>query len=158
MQTKIPGHEGIGTITELGDRVGNKLRIGQRVGVKWINETCGTCDICLRDPTACPEQNNSGRDRPGTLQQYVNVAAEHASPIPSGLSGALAAPLLCGTFIALTLFEGTCSSYFSSSLDADRGGSGGIAGLTLYSAIGRARVQAGDYVVITGAGGGLGHL
>jgi len=107
MQTNIPGHEGIGITMSLGDRIGKQLRLDQRVSVKWINETCGTCKICLHDLIACPQRNNSGRDRPGTTQQYVAVAAEHTSPIPSVLSEGLAAPILCGTFISLPLSEGT---------------------------------------------------
>jgi D-arabinose 1-dehydrogenase-like Zn-dependent alcohol dehydrogenase len=32
------------------------------------------------------------------------------------------------------------------------------AGLTLYSAIAKARLRPGDWLVIPGAGGGLGHM
>jgi propanol-preferring alcohol dehydrogenase len=96
MDVHIPGHEGIGTVVKLGSDVGNERLLGQRVGIKWIHETCGDCEICQRDLTACPNQHNSGRDRPGTLQEYVAVPAKHASPIPDGISGHIAAPLLCG--------------------------------------------------------------
>ncbi|KAJ9144072.1 Polyketide synthase, enoylreductase [Pleurostoma richardsiae] len=130
MDVHVPGHEGVGTIVRLGERVAqaaSTLRLGQRVGVKWIHETCGTCDICERDETSCPNQHNSGRDRPGTLQQFVVVPARNATPIPDGISSAAAAPLLC-------------------------------AGLTMYSAIGKSRTRQGDWIVIQGAGGGLGHI
>ncbi|CAK7228000.1 hypothetical protein SEUCBS140593_006766 [Sporothrix eucalyptigena] len=69
MDVHVPGHEGIGSIVKLGSGVGDRRRIGQRVGVKWINETCKTCDICQKDETLCPDQHNSGRDTPGTLQE-----------------------------------------------------------------------------------------
>ncbi|PCG94251.1 Polyketide synthase, enoylreductase [Penicillium occitanis (nom. inval.)] len=127
MGVHIPGHEGIGTVVKLGSDVGNERALGQRVGIKWIHETCGDCEICERDSTACPNQHNSGRDRPGTLQEYVAVPAKHASPIPDGISGHLAAPLLC-------------------------------AGLTMFSAVNKTNTRKGDFLIITGAGGGLGHL
>lgn len=105
MDVHVPGHEGIGLIVKLGSSVGNRRHIGQRVGVKWINETCRACDICQQDETSCPEQHNSGRDRAGTLQEYVTVSAEQASPIPDGVPSHVAAPLLCGTSLVFCLVE-----------------------------------------------------
>ena len=34
----------------------------------------------------------------------------------------------------------------------------GVAGLTMYSAIAKAKLRPGDWLAIPGAGGGLGHL
>ncbi|KAF7561521.1 hypothetical protein G7046_g2623 [Stylonectria norvegica] len=109
MDVNITGHEGIGDIVQMGQDV-QALRLGQRVGVKWIHETCGAC-----------------RDRDGTLQQYVVVPWKHATPIPDGIKSEIAAPLLC-------------------------------AGLTMYSAVKKSKTQLGDWIVIQGAGGGLGHI
>ena len=95
MDVNIAGHEGIGDVVQLGRDV-QALRLGQRVGVKWIHETCGVCEVCKRDSTLCSLQHNSGRDRDGTLQQYVTVPANHATPIPEGIRSEIAAPLLCG--------------------------------------------------------------
>ncbi|KAJ2956097.1 hypothetical protein NQ176_g11344 [Zarea fungicola] len=131
MDVKIAGHEGVGHVVQVGSSVPESgafsRRVGQRVGVKWIHETCGDCAVCERDETLCDAQHNSGRDRPGTLQQYVVVPAKHASPIPDGVESKIAAPLLC-------------------------------AGLTMYSAIAKTNSQKNDWVVIQGAGGGLGHM
>ena len=41
---QIGGHEGVGTIVKLGagaEAYGRK--IGERVGIKWINGTCSVC-------------------------------------------------------------------------------------------------------------------
>ncbi|KAB5578624.1 hypothetical protein GE09DRAFT_1214783 [Coniochaeta sp. 2T2.1] len=132
MTVHIPGHEGVGHIVSKGSQVPPSVSLGQLVGIKWIHSTCHACAICERDgdetlQTNCPNQHNSGRDRDGTLQQYVVVPARHASPIPEGLSSEVAAPLLC-------------------------------AGLTLYSAVGKSRTRKGDWIVISGGGGGLGHI
>lgn len=45
----ISGHEGTGYIVALGDHVrpGPGSSIGDRVGIKFIADTCGTCDACL---------------------------------------------------------------------------------------------------------------
>ncbi|KAH8885923.1 putative alcohol dehydrogenase [Thozetella sp. PMI_491] len=129
MEVNVAGHEGIGHIVQVGELVqqDGSLSLGQRVGVKWIHETCGTCEVCQRDETLCPSQHNCGRDRPGTLQQYVAVSSKHATPIPPGIGSEIAAPLLC-------------------------------AGLTMYSAIKKTKANEGDWMVIQGAGGGLGHI
>ncbi|CAK7224188.1 hypothetical protein SCUCBS95973_005435 [Sporothrix curviconia] len=104
MDVHIPGHEGVGVVVQMGSRVAQagSLRLGHRVGIKWIHETCGQCPACQRNSTACPRQHNSGRDRDGTLQQYVTVPASHATPIPDGISSEVAAPLLCA---GLTMYS-----------------------------------------------------
>src|SRR5207248_8356895 len=42
----IPGHEGVGIVTALGDGV-TSPQIGQRVAVPWLGYACGTCRYCL---------------------------------------------------------------------------------------------------------------
>jgi uncharacterized zinc-type alcohol dehydrogenase-like protein len=42
----VPGHEVIGTISAVGDRVSH-LAIGDRVGLGWHAGYCMTCDQCL---------------------------------------------------------------------------------------------------------------
>ena len=104
MDVNIAGHEGVGEVVQLGTNA-RTLSIGQRVGIKWIHETCGVCEICKRDSTLCPLQHNSGRDRDGTLQQYQVVPEKHATPIPDGVSSEIAAPLLCGEFTSSSQTE-----------------------------------------------------
>jgi propanol-preferring alcohol dehydrogenase len=43
--TKCAGHEGAGVIVKIGDRVKN-LKIGQRAGLKPIQDVCHTCEYC----------------------------------------------------------------------------------------------------------------
>ncbi|PYH40709.1 zinc-dependent alcohol dehydrogenase [Aspergillus saccharolyticus JOP 1030-1] len=125
----IIGHEGIGTVVQLGPHTSPAL-LGHRVGVKWLYSACATCSVCTRGhPHYCPHQRNTSRHVPGTLQQYVLADARFLTPIPTGVADEIAAPLLC-------------------------------AGLTMAGALGRLDgvVRAGEVVVISGAGGGLGHL
>ena len=41
----IPGHQIVGRIVATGAQV-NDLQTGERVGVAWLNRTCGVCRFC----------------------------------------------------------------------------------------------------------------
>ena len=41
----IPGHEIVGHVIALGSNV-TRFKEGDRVGVPWLGETCGTCSFC----------------------------------------------------------------------------------------------------------------
>lgn len=103
--------------------------MGRRVGIKWLYSACGECTPCRRGfPNNCPKQQNTGKHVPGTLQQYAVADARYVSTIADDVSSEIAAPLLC-------------------------------AGLTMSGALSRLSDAAqGDWVVVLGAGGGLGHL
>ncbi|WQF89519.1 Putative alcohol dehydrogenase, zinc-type, GroES-like superfamily, NAD(P)-binding domain superfamily [Colletotrichum destructivum] len=125
----IVGHEGIGSVVKLGGHVPESL-LGRKVGVKWLYRACGECSVCVRGfSNNCPKQLNTGKQRPGTLQQYVVADSRYLTPIPRGISDEEAAPLLC-------------------------------AGLTMMGAVSMLDndLSRRDWVVIQGAGGGLGHL
>lgn len=126
MSTNIGGHEGIGHVVKLGKNVSKNV-LQKRVGVKWLHTYCNQCEICPVDVTACPNQHNSGRDVPGTFQQFTISPVEGLTLIPEELDDVIAAPLLC-------------------------------AGLSMYGSISRAGLKQGEWLVLTGAGGGLGHL
>jgi propanol-preferring alcohol dehydrogenase len=126
---QVGGHEGVGKIVKLG--LGSEtqgLKVGDRVGVKWIAGICGNCPACLEGIDAsCSAGKVSGYYTPGTFQQYVVSPANYVTPIPDGLDSADAAPMLC-------------------------------AGVTVYSALRKSGAEAGQTIAILGAGGGLGHL
>lgn len=42
----VLGHEGVGIIRKIGSSV-KTLKIGDRVGVFWIRDSCQCCDACL---------------------------------------------------------------------------------------------------------------
>lgn len=41
----IPGHEIVGRVDAIGSGV-DALRIGERVGVPWLGDSCGVCPYC----------------------------------------------------------------------------------------------------------------
>lgn len=125
----IIGHEGIGTVVQIGRSVPASLS-GRRVGIKWLYKACTECSVCQRGfPNNCAKQLNTSRHVPGTLQQYAVADARFITLIPDGVPDEVAAPLLC-------------------------------AGLTMAGALGHLdnELQPGDWVVISGSGGGLGHI
>lgn len=125
----IIGHEGIGTVVQLESKASLKL-LNQRVGVKWLYNSCTECSVCQRGyPQACAKQLNTSRHVPGTLQQYVIADGRFVTQIPDGLPGEVAAPLLC-------------------------------AGLTMAGALSQLGndLRPGDWIAISASGGGLGHI
>jgi len=128
---QIGGHEGVGTIVSMGatpSGTAAPVKIGDRVGIKWISAICGACPACLAGHDGiCFNQKVSGYYTPGTFQQYVLAPASYVTPIPEGLDSAAAAPMLC-------------------------------AGVTTYAALRRSEAESGQWVVVLGAGGGLGHI
>lgn len=72
----------------------SNIKIGQRVGIKWISGICYSCPGCLSGREGlCFNQKVSGYDVPGTFQQYVCSPADYVTPIPDGLDSAEAAPM-----------------------------------------------------------------
>ena len=42
----IPGHEGVGVVTQLGFGV-SEVAVGDRVAMPWLGYACGSCDYCV---------------------------------------------------------------------------------------------------------------
>jgi len=123
----VAGHEGAGIIVAINDPISN-LKVGQKVGIKWIASSCNQCDYCLQgDEPLCPHALCSGLNASGSFQQYCPAYTSQLTPIPDGIDLPHAAPILC-------------------------------AGVTVYKAIKNSRARAGEWIAIPGAGGGLGSL
>lgn len=91
----VIGHEGIGFVEEVGPGV-EVRRVGQRVAVSWLAQTCGTCRACLGGHEhLCPDQKNPGITVDGALAEYAVVDARFATLVPDGVPSADAAPLTC---------------------------------------------------------------
>ena len=101
---RVPGHEVVGIIDELGAGV-SEWTIGQRVGVGWHGGHDGTCTACRRgDFINCRNLKIAGISYDGGYQEYMIAPVEALAAVPESLSDAEAAPLLCAgitTFNAL---------------------------------------------------------
>jgi len=98
-----PGHEGAGTVVELGPGV-THLKVGDRVGIAWLHSACGHCNFCLSGwETLCQEQQNSGYSVNGSFAQFALGQADYLGRIPESLSFVDAAPILCA---GVTTYKG----------------------------------------------------
>ncbi|KAL0960030.1 hypothetical protein HGRIS_011678 [Hohenbuehelia grisea] len=125
----VGGHEGVGEIVAIGANTpSSPVNIGDRVGIKWLANSCLDCEQCRKGREQnCAQAKLSGFSVDGTFSQYVVSYVHHVTPIPPLLESNAAASILC-------------------------------AGVTVYRAIKYSQTEAGDWIVIPGAGGGLGHL
>jgi propanol-preferring alcohol dehydrogenase len=99
----IPGHEGAGTVAELGEGV-TRVKAGDRVGVPWLHTACGHCEHCLSGwETLCEHQQMTGYTVNGTFAEYVLADANYVALVPKGLDFAAAAPVLCA---GVTVYKG----------------------------------------------------
>jgi propanol-preferring alcohol dehydrogenase len=95
----VPGHQVTGTVKELGVGSG-RFQAGDRVGVAWLNMTCGSCAFCRSGKeNLCRDAAFTGYDRDGGYAEYVVVPERFAYPLPSGFGDLEAAPLLCAGII-----------------------------------------------------------
>jgi len=92
---RVPGHEVVGVIDELGAGV-TSWKQGQRVGVGWHGGHDNTCQECRHgDFINCRNEKITGISYDGGYQQYMLAPIEALAAIPDGLSDVEAAPLLC---------------------------------------------------------------
>ncbi|THH03682.1 hypothetical protein EW145_g6090 [Phellinidium pouzarii] len=125
----VGGHEGVGIVVAIGDHtVSNKIKVGQRVGIKYLARACLSCEMCLKGLEGhCAEYKTTGYDFDGTFCEYTVAYVDMVTSIPDELESGDAAVIMC-------------------------------AGVTVYSALLQSNTHIGDWIVILGAGGGLGHL
>ncbi|CAM5282832.1 NAD(P)-dependent alcohol dehydrogenase [Streptomyces chartreusis] len=130
----VPGHEIAGIVSEVGPGV-TKYRVGDRVGVGCMVDSCRECENCLAGlEQYCLKGNiqtyngvgKDGEPTYGGYSQKIVVAESFVLRIPDGLSLDVAAPLLC-------------------------------AGITTYSPLRHWNTGPGKKVAILGMGG-LGHM
>src|SRR5246127_2552945 len=106
----VPGHEIAGVVTAVGSEV-TKYKVGDRVGVGCMVDSCGKCSSCLAGleqyckPGATFTYNSIGKDGQSThggYSQAIVVDEKFVVRIPDALPLDAAAPLLCA---GITLFS-----------------------------------------------------
>lgn len=118
----VPGHEIVGIVEETGAKV-TSLKVGDRVGIGYQQESCFECEYCKAgNEQFCPQQKAIGVHCYGGLADHIVVDHRFAFRMPPALHTANAVPLLSS-------------------------------GLTVYSAITRAQLPANAVVGVLGMGG-----
>jgi propanol-preferring alcohol dehydrogenase len=104
----IPGHQIVGIVEKKGGNA-QRFKIGDRVGIAWLNYTCGKCEFCKSGKeNLCELAKFTGYHLDGGYAQYTVIQEDFAYPVPDKLSPAETAPLLCAGIIgyrALKLSE-----------------------------------------------------
>jgi len=118
----ILGHEIVGRVVERGAAV-HSVQVGERVGVPWVQWTCGQCEFCREgNENVCLQQRITGVMVDGGYAEYAKAPASHVVKIPDALSSEQAAPLLC-------------------------------AGVTVHRALKQSKIRAGQRLAVFGVGG-----
>ena len=91
----VLGHQVVGNVVERGPNA-RIFETGDRVGVAWIFDSCGECDLCKSgNDNLCRRFTATGRDANGGYAEYMTVPQDSAYPIPEAFADTQAAPLLC---------------------------------------------------------------
>jgi propanol-preferring alcohol dehydrogenase len=118
----ILGHEIVGRVVARGSAV-QSVQVGERVGVPWLQWTCGQCEFCREgNENLCVRQRITGVMVDGGYAEFAKAPASHVVKIPNNLPSKQAAPLLC-------------------------------AGVTVHRALKQAKVRAGQRLAVFGVGG-----
>ncbi len=119
---RVLGHEGIGKVIEVAEGV-TSLKIGDRVSIAWMFESCGHCEYCTTGrETLCRDVKNSGYTVDGAMAEQVIVTADYAVKVPDNLDPAAASSVTC-------------------------------AGVTTYKAVKESNIRPGQWIGIFGVGG-----
>jgi len=95
----IPGHQIVGRIKALGSSVKDSA-IGDRVGVAWLNRTCGVCEFCVAgQENLCEQAMFTGWTVDGGYAEYAIAPAAFTYDLPESFDDTQAAPLLCAGII-----------------------------------------------------------
>lgn len=119
---RVLGHEPVGEIVKVGSAVHSR-KPGDRVGVPWIQSSCGRCEWCMRSKFMfCNQQIGTGVQTQGSHAEYMLANADSTMILPEGLDYDLAAPIFC-------------------------------AGYTVWSGLRWAAPQPGERIAVVGIGG-----
>jgi D-arabinose 1-dehydrogenase-like Zn-dependent alcohol dehydrogenase len=95
---RVLGHEPVGEIVEIGAGVTSR-KVGDRVGVGWVQKGCGRCEWCLRGKKElCPNAISTGIGLQGSHAEYMLAFADATMLIPDALSYEQAAPIFCAGY------------------------------------------------------------
>ncbi len=130
----VPGHEIAGIVTDVGAKV-TKYKVGDRVGVGCMVDSCGECENCRKgEEQFCMKGqvptyagvDKYGEPTQGGYSTHIVVTEDFVLRIPDNIELDAAAPLLC-------------------------------AGITTYSPLNHWQAGPGKKVAVIGLGG-LGHM
>jgi propanol-preferring alcohol dehydrogenase len=101
----IPGHQVVGIIDAVGPNC-RRLKVGQRIGIAWLRQTCGKCRFCKTGrENLCPNSLYTGYHADGGYAEYACVPEDFAYDLPEHSDDAHISPLLCAGIIGYRSFK-----------------------------------------------------
>jgi D-arabinose 1-dehydrogenase-like Zn-dependent alcohol dehydrogenase len=95
---RVLGHEPVGEIVEVGPGVTSR-KVGDRVGVAWVQRGCGRCEWCLRGKKElCSNAISTGISLQGSHAEFMLAYADATMLIPEQLAYEQAAPIFCAGY------------------------------------------------------------
>jgi propanol-preferring alcohol dehydrogenase len=95
----VPGHEIVGRVEQCGASV-QGFAVGDRVGVPWLANTCGTCPFCRTGrENLCDHPQFTGYTVNGGFAEQTIAHQHYCFKLPAQFSDVDAAPLLCAGLI-----------------------------------------------------------
>ncbi|KAH8593062.1 chaperonin 10-like protein [Bisporella sp. PMI_857] len=102
--------------------------VGSRVGIKWLADVCNNCTSCLEN-----DDNTCANQK---ISGYYTP----------------------GTFQQYVVTSASYATPIPDNLESPAAAPILCAGLTVYSGLKKCNASSGNWIVVSGAGGGLGHL
>src|SRR5512145_2487100 len=95
----IPGHQAVGVISQIGAGV-NERGVGERVGIAWLQRTCGVCEFCTSErENLCERARFTGYQVDGGYAEFALADERYCFPMAADSDPVAAAPLLCAGLI-----------------------------------------------------------
>jgi len=96
---RVPGHEVVGRVVACGEGCA-RFAPGTRVGVPWLQSTCGACAYCSSErENLCPSAAFTGLTVDGGYAEFMLASESFCFALPERYSDEQAAPLLCAGLI-----------------------------------------------------------
>ncbi|GAA5965304.1 hypothetical protein JCM8115_002248 [Rhodotorula mucilaginosa] len=124
----VGGHEGAGYVVAIGNGTNTTVKVGDAVGIKWLADSCLNCENC-----------RMGSEATCALAQCHGYTVD-------------------GSFQRYAVSYAKHVTPIPEGLPLEVAAPVLCAGVTVWKAIKEANCKPGDWLVISGAGGGLGHL
>lgn len=101
----ILGHQVVGIVEKVGESA-SKHKVGDRVGVPWLGNSCHACEFCLSErENLCDKAVFTGYLRDGGYAEYCTAHEDFALALPQNYDDLHLAPLLCGGLIGYRAFR-----------------------------------------------------
>src|SRR3954454_1727430 len=139
----VLGHEGAGTVVQVGDGVDN-LKVGDRIVVSWVPQ-CGKCYTCLHDQGEICEVGSVAAMSGGMLDMTSRFSKDGAPIFQMAASG---------TFSEETVIPAIGAVKLDTDIKIDAAALIGCGVLTGFgAAVNTASIRKGDTVAVVGCGG-----